>query len=363
MRGVQAPRATPVRGWRNYRVAKSHSWLRAVVLSTLRVFDLRHATSCIIPRALRLRDQTVAKPSRNHLSSLPLPPPPLLCFRIRVSAWDTCVRACTYARVIARTWKSTSRVLSSLFLPSFLPFSLPVFNFFNSATQGGGKLISITKHDRLVCTGFLSGIYGVRFLKEKETDRRIFHELVSPPQNRKERNTRNPHLIELDFWIHRQGFFFYKLWSVPLERKRGRGKKRKRGKIESPRLESSRLRRNNRLSSYFLNVRGQTKARSPGGNFRLKFYRSGGGIPWNVIRSLNSGGEGRVIERSGIVARLIGSLCVTRNIRCFIPNESEWNSFPFGKLSLREREKETERKKKRKEPYPETISRHRDWRK
>lgn len=208
MRGVQAPRATPVRGWRNYRVAKSHSWLRAVVLSTLRVFDLRHATSCIIPRALRLRDQTVAKPSRNHLSSLPLPPPPLLCFRIRVSAWDTCVRACTYARVIARTWKSTSRVLSSLFLPSFLPFSLPVFNFFNSATQGGGKLISITKHDRLVCTGFLSGIYGVRFLKKKETDRRIFHELVSPPQNRKERNTRNPHLIELDFWIHRQGFFF-----------------------------------------------------------------------------------------------------------------------------------------------------------
>lgn len=273
------------------------------------------------------------------------------------------VCTCVYIRARDCTYVKIDLSSSFLSLPSFLPFSLPVFNFFNSATQGGGKLISITKHDRLVCTGFLSGIYGVRFLKEKETDRRIFHELVSPPQNRKERNIRNPHLIELDFWIHRQGFFFYKLWSVPLERKRGRGKKRKRGKIESPRLESSRLRRNNRLSSYFLNVRGQTKARSPGGNFRLKFYRSGGGIPWNVIRSLNSGGEGRVIERSGIVARLIGSLCVTRNIRCFIPNESEWNSFPFGKLSLREREKETERKKKRKEPYPETISRHRDWRK
>lgn len=112
MRGVQAPRATPVRGWRNYRVAKSHSWLRAVVLSTLRVFDLRHATSCIIPRALRLRDQTVAKPSRNHLSSLP--PSPLLCFRIRVSAWDTCVRACAWLHVR----ENRPRVLSSLFLPS-----------------------------------------------------------------------------------------------------------------------------------------------------------------------------------------------------------------------------------------------------
>lgn len=115
---------------------------------------------------------------------------------------------CVYVRARDCTYVKIDLSSSFLSLPSFLPFSLPVFNFFNSATQGGGKLISITKHDRLVCTGFLSGIYGVRFLKEKETDRRIFHELVSPPQNRKERNTRNPYLIELDFWIHRQGFFF-----------------------------------------------------------------------------------------------------------------------------------------------------------
>lgn len=146
MRGVQAPRATPVRGWRNYRVAKSHSWLRAVVLSTLRVFDLRHATSCIIPRALRLRDQTVAKPSRNHLSSLPLPLP-LCC--ASVFEWVRGTRV--YVRVRTRAWLHVreNRPLEFFPLSSFLPFSLPVFNFFNSATQGGGKLISIIKHDRL----------------------------------------------------------------------------------------------------------------------------------------------------------------------------------------------------------------------
>lgn len=49
VRGVASKRqVTAIRGcggWRNYGVAKSHSWLRDVVLSTLRVFNLHHATS------------------------------------------------------------------------------------------------------------------------------------------------------------------------------------------------------------------------------------------------------------------------------------------------------------------------------
>lgn len=99
------------------------------------------------------------------------------------------------------------------------------------------------------------------------------------------------------------------------------------------------------MSSHFLNVRGRTDARSPGGNFRLKFYRSGAGIPWNVIRSLNSGGGWRVIGTDSLVA-LIGSLYVTRNIRCFIPNEILF--FSSGETEF-ERDRERERKEKKRE--------------
>lgn len=119
MRGVQAPRATPVRGWRNYRVAKSHSWLRAVVLSTLRVFDLRHATSCIIPRASRLRDQTIANPLEEPFVEILTPstlPLPLCCASVFewVRGTRVCVGACdcTYVKI-------ESSFPLSLFLPTF----------------------------------------------------------------------------------------------------------------------------------------------------------------------------------------------------------------------------------------------------
>lgn len=116
------------------------------------------STSATRPRASSpARCDCVIKQSPNPRGTICRASPsplPLCCASVFEWVRGTRVYVRTYARVIARTWKSTSRVLSSLFLPSFLPFSLPVFNFFNSATQGGGKLISITKHDRLVCTGF-----------------------------------------------------------------------------------------------------------------------------------------------------------------------------------------------------------------
>lgn len=59
------------------------------------------------------------------------------------------VCTCVYVRARDCTYVKIDLSSSFLSLPSFLPFSLPVFNFFNSATQGGGKLISIIKHDRL----------------------------------------------------------------------------------------------------------------------------------------------------------------------------------------------------------------------
>ena len=63
-------------------------------------------------------------------------PPSALCFRIRVSAWDTCVRACVYVRARDCTYvKIDLEFFSSSFLPSFLPS----FPFFSSGFQFGNE--------------------------------------------------------------------------------------------------------------------------------------------------------------------------------------------------------------------------------